>query len=457
MHRIDKAGAVDTIPTPEPVGETVGYFSEGDPETGKLATRVGADWLNAVQEELVNVVTGAGLSLSKTDRDQVYNAILAIAAGTASLSTNTLAWGDGAAGNKLLQANIDANDPSIRWNDTEKRWEVSQDGSTFSAIAARIGEQMPGVYNIGFRYTSGVFTICAADGSALSAVNAGYFRLPSKTQPGQTVLYRLEGNRSFADDAFSGTSQIIGNLFGTTTGVAWAEDCPFFLYAVGDDDEENVEIMLSRRPNAVVSPAAASIGAPDDAVADSISSFFSFSNIDESVYDGNPCLCFGAIRMRKTASDDWTVQALSHKDGVGKFHSETKFTFPQNQNGAASGSHLKANGGTVPQFTTQVFEYWLRRDGSVDINIKYGGDAGTDGSGSVVAQIAMPIAPFNNVNILGPAYIVANDVPTPGFLQLSGSEVQMVSNAGSVLEHSLFSNGGRTISACLTYRSEFST
>lgn len=64
MHRIDTSTA-----TPDH------KFTEGDPTIPVAATTVSAPWLNAVQEELVAVITGAGLELQKSDNGQLWQAI----------------------------------------------------------------------------------------------------------------------------------------------------------------------------------------------------------------------------------------------------------------------------------------------------------------------------------------------------------------------------------------------
>lgn len=64
MHRIDTSTA-----TPDH------KFTEGDPTVPVAATTVSAEWLNAVQEELVAVITGAGLELEKSDNSQLWQAI----------------------------------------------------------------------------------------------------------------------------------------------------------------------------------------------------------------------------------------------------------------------------------------------------------------------------------------------------------------------------------------------
>lgn len=64
MHKIDAADHVD------------GAFSDGDPGTGVPGTQVDADWLNAVQGELVNFIeTAGGLTLAKGTNTQLVEAL----------------------------------------------------------------------------------------------------------------------------------------------------------------------------------------------------------------------------------------------------------------------------------------------------------------------------------------------------------------------------------------------
>jgi hypothetical protein len=87
MYQIDNSTAATTLPTPGAVGPNPNsFFTDGNPGSGVAATIVDDDWLNAVQEELCNIVTGAGGTLSKTVRNQVFTAIQSmIAAGTTSI------------------------------------------------------------------------------------------------------------------------------------------------------------------------------------------------------------------------------------------------------------------------------------------------------------------------------------------------------------------------------------
>lgn len=69
MHRIDTDGP------PLPPSPTPGYFEQGDPLVPRLPTQVDHHWLNAVQEELVNAILGAGLALAKGTNTQLKKAL----------------------------------------------------------------------------------------------------------------------------------------------------------------------------------------------------------------------------------------------------------------------------------------------------------------------------------------------------------------------------------------------
>jgi hypothetical protein len=69
MFRIDQPGHV------------ANKFVTGNPQAGQQATRMGAEWPNAVQEELCHVIEFAGLVLNKLDSTQLRQAIVALIAG----------------------------------------------------------------------------------------------------------------------------------------------------------------------------------------------------------------------------------------------------------------------------------------------------------------------------------------------------------------------------------------
>lgn len=76
MHRIDGAGATSD-----------NRFTDGDPASATAATLVTDDWLNAVQEEIVSVITDASITpaiaLDKTKSNQLVTAIKRIISASA--------------------------------------------------------------------------------------------------------------------------------------------------------------------------------------------------------------------------------------------------------------------------------------------------------------------------------------------------------------------------------------
>lgn len=73
MHRTDAAGAT---------GDHL--FTNGDPASGTPCTLVDADWLNALQESVCQVIEGAEITLVKGDNTQLLDAIMAIIASALS-------------------------------------------------------------------------------------------------------------------------------------------------------------------------------------------------------------------------------------------------------------------------------------------------------------------------------------------------------------------------------------
>ena len=74
MYKIDHGTATAARETNEAAG-TEGYFTEGNPGTGLVATVVTKDFLNGMQDELSAIVSDGGLSNDKSDSAQVLAAI----------------------------------------------------------------------------------------------------------------------------------------------------------------------------------------------------------------------------------------------------------------------------------------------------------------------------------------------------------------------------------------------
>ena len=311
-----------------------------------------------------------------------------------------------------------------------------------------------GFENLGLVYTvgTGVLKITSGDGTALSATNIAYVTLNTNANPGIVIRVPITADQNFIDD--NGASEIIDNLFGKTAADNWAgNDIPFYIYAVLSDDDASIAFMISRNPSIDLSPVVGKIGAPDDAVADLQSSFFSFDNIDETLYDTNSCLLIGSFRMRTGALDDWTVQALSESDGMGYFQEGKTFTMPQAIFGSATDTFLLANGGTAPVFTTKNYEYSIEKNGRVHLNIFLSGDGGADGASAVTAQVAIPyIASF--VSSIGSLMV---ESPTSkllcGSLTVSAQNYMNIEQGtdGTIVQNVLFLSGDRQISGSLDY------
>lgn len=78
MQRVRTTTAASVLPAIKHAG-TPGYFTEGVPGTTP-ATVPGQDWFNAIQEELIHLITYAGLTSDGTDLQQVRKAIEALVA-----------------------------------------------------------------------------------------------------------------------------------------------------------------------------------------------------------------------------------------------------------------------------------------------------------------------------------------------------------------------------------------
>lgn len=85
MFQVDQPTAVSSLPTPAAAG-TPGYFTNGNPVAGIPATVLEADFMNMLQQELLNVVAAGGLTPSKTTYTQVRDAIKRIVQNTVVLA-----------------------------------------------------------------------------------------------------------------------------------------------------------------------------------------------------------------------------------------------------------------------------------------------------------------------------------------------------------------------------------
>lgn len=104
-----------------------------------------------------------------------FSATATTTTGDFSASGNTITFGDGAAGNKrILANNADTNKPEIRFNDTNKSWEFSNDGSAFSGLSHGVAQYTQSGSFVAPGGVSGVVvTMCGAGGGGGSGGGAG--------------------------------------------------------------------------------------------------------------------------------------------------------------------------------------------------------------------------------------------------------------------------------------------
>ncbi len=230
-----------------------------------------------------------------------------------------------------------------------------------SGFVSQIGFMPQTVVNMGLDYTNPTFTIQAANGSALSATNNALVILQSNLDPGETIIYRITANL-----AFNPATAMTGNTFGTTAGVAWANEMPMFLYAVASTDDTLCTFMLSRVPHRNFSPVAGNIAKVGSAVATTEGSFFAIdSTITVANYATSCCHCIGSVTMTKSAGDAWTMGALAINRGIGQYLDTEFFEMPLDQNGAVrSGMSSSVGGNTIPTWNDAGISYKIQRDGN---------------------------------------------------------------------------------------------
>lgn len=120
MYRVSRSTKVALLPA-VPGGEGAGgYFSQGDPGTGALATIPGYEWFNRIQEEIIAVIDGEGIALDPADNTQLRTAITKMIAGS---SKSVIVTG------VTFEASVVDGEP-VRWDSGNNRFdEATADGT----------------------------------------------------------------------------------------------------------------------------------------------------------------------------------------------------------------------------------------------------------------------------------------------------------------------------------------
>jgi hypothetical protein len=143
MHRVDTDYSVD------------GSFSDGNQTTGAPGTRVDAAWLNAVQEEIANVIEAAGLTLAKGTNNQL---VAATRGYTDAKDATRKSYTDALQPRLIARVNADA---------TVRRWVPAPD-VTFPA-PVNLLHPSTGVYEIDLTTEIGMTTDGIVTGSVETA------------------------------------------------------------------------------------------------------------------------------------------------------------------------------------------------------------------------------------------------------------------------------------------------
>jgi hypothetical protein len=101
------------------------------------------------------------------------------------------------------------------------------------------------------------------------------------------------------------------------------------------------------------------------------------------------------VRVAVTgASNDWTVQTLDDRDGIGRFNFGTFWQMPSGVNGSATGDYFQNTTGTKPIYTNSYVGYSLARNGVVQMNHEHNIST-TAGTSTGIFRPTWPVAPLS--------------------------------------------------------------
>lgn len=222
-----------------------------------------------------------------------------------------------------------------------------------------------GAKNLALFYSAGTATIKGADGNNLSASNPGYVTIRSNVTEGVLVTYTITSNFTF-DDANGAASVFAGSLFGFTTGDTTTGDrkTPFYLYAVGKDDDTDFSFFISRYPSLGQSVSNTTLSLKDAASgnADTYRDTLALEVLGASLsnFDAQNSTMIGVFEALINGSDDWVIQSLASITGIGRTLGFNNQVHSKGVMGQATNSYFLANGGTAPTDTdasNNMFQY----------------------------------------------------------------------------------------------------
>lgn len=253
--------------------------------------------------------------------------------------------------------------------------------------------------------------------NAIISSVAGIARLMTEaaivpTTPAPVYIRNLDSNGRWVTRTFSTTAYctiqdatsadsyfyngVAGTPWGTTSGVAWANRMPLFIYIATDG--VNPCLFFARKPNLRQLPVAAEIGYannPPATPAETNVFAWTTNNVTVSHAQTNATL-IGYLEATKDVNDDWTFYPLSDRTGgIQNFGFEAQpYLMPTNQNGSAAGSYFSVAAGTAPTYGTSNIAYKINREGRVTLGFYFQNGAGnTPGAGAASLVLALPYLP----------------------------------------------------------------
>jgi hypothetical protein len=273
-----------------------------------------------------------------------------------------------------------------------------------------------------------------------------------------TTYCRIQDSTTINSYFYNGSA---GVPWGTTSGRAWAEWMPLFVY-VGTDGI-NPCMFLARKPNLTTTGLGGNIGyAENPPLSPSENNVFActINNVTAS-HASIPITRIGAIKAAKNASNDWEFfPVTSYINGSGdRFESEI-YNMPTGQNGADVGSYFFVSGGTGPIYVgTNFYQYSINRYGDIQLYYSFTNSAGgTVGAGTNPLSLSIPLdaKPLDGANrvIQGLNRVINAATILLGHARRAGASFLWIDNAatGGTVQGVGQNNATRSILGSAIYR-----
>lgn len=261
--------------------------------------------------------------------------------------------------------------------------------------------------------TTGEYRVTGHDGNPLDSNNRGKFTINGVPSPGLQKTIEITQDHRFFDAV--GSSQLVGNHFGTFTNKAWLLNMPFWLYAVANPDNNSVSFAISRLANHLKIPSLQylSNSAQTPSTNDQTNLFFldfwdgsawQQPNLSDMV--GRPCKIFSILNMVKnTEGGDWQIsRAVSPKfNEDNQNFTRNSGLMPRGVNGAFSSQTLfDLSPGTGFNFSANSHGYNINGS-TIWASYNFFGQTVAGGT-SNIQRMALPLKPKSQFVNLGIGY-----------------------------------------------------